>query len=205
MAEIVAFIVSLENLNPLNTIFVYDCRHSVKSDYRQIIFEWREHSPKNNKNGVEWTAHRILKMEKFKSRDPDDFCEADERLFKILREKQKKVFDTQLKRSPGSYRSFSLLLIGAEPYAIDNFESECHLAIEMDTAQPGENYRPPLNAFCGANGEWQRRIGKSGKSISALLQNYAKTNYYFEQRTTFCGRCEDIGKIPNKKGKCGRV
>lgn len=198
MAEIAAFIVSQENLNPLNTIFVYDCRRLFRSDFRQIIFEWREHSPKDNINRVKWTAHRILKTEKFRSRELDDFCEAGERLFKILWERQKKAFDSQLKRNPGLHWSLFLLLIGIESQSA-NFESEYHLAIEIDVAQPGENYCPVIYALCGASHDWKRKIGKSGKSLSVLLKNYTNNICLYDPKTTFCKQCENISKLPTRQ------
>jgi hypothetical protein len=84
IAETATFIIKRENFNPLQPIFVFDCE-IFKADLRQIVFEWREHFPKKNENGVKWTAHQILAKIRFNRRFLEDFCEADESLFKMLR------------------------------------------------------------------------------------------------------------------------
>jgi hypothetical protein len=85
-----------------------------------------------------------LKTVKFRIRDLEDFCEADDRLFKKLWEVQRKVFDSQLKCNSGLYWLLFLLLIANEQHTVANFDSECHLAIEIDTVQSGENIVRPF-------------------------------------------------------------
>ena len=159
MAEMAAFVIKRENLDPSKTIFVFDCG-IFKADLRQIVFEWHEHSPKKNKNGVKWTAHQVLAKIRFNRRSLEDFCEADESLFKMLREKQNKVFADNLKRKPNKAKPLFLLLIGNPADEDFNFENVCHLAIETDTAKPRENYRPALLSICGATGDYNKKPEK---------------------------------------------
>lgn len=192
MAKIAAFIVNRENFNPLNTIFVYDHRRVMKTDYRQIIFEWRNYSPDNSK--VIWTAHQILGRIKFRNSQLDDFCEADEQLFKLMLERQKKVFSSSSKLISALNRRLFLLLISGEPRGDFGTEDVCHLAVKIDRAAPGENYQPQLFALCGATGEWKREIGKGGELLRPLQQKY-DLRYFFSLERDLCLECEQIGRL----------
>jgi len=205
MAEIAGHIVNLEWLDPLSTIFVFDCSHHFNVDFRHIVFEWRKHDPKENAWGAKWTAHRILEKRKFRSNRLDDFCEADERLFKLLWEDQRKALASKSRKILSLNRSLRLLVI--DDGTLDDFSipSVCHLAIEIDRAQPGENFKPELFALCGAPGEWRRGAGKANEILRILKEDnrmipYRLKNLLLRSTITvgsvFCKECELIGKLP---------
>lgn len=199
LAEMAAFVIKQEDFNPLQTIFVFDCG-LFKTDFRQIVFEWREHSPTKNENEVKWTAHQVLAKIRFNRRFLKDFCEADENLFKMLRERQNKVYEDNVKRKSSKAKSLFLLLI-SNP-AVDevfDFENVCHLAIEIDAAKPGENYRPALLAICGATDNYQQKAGKADKLLRALRNNLIDTHRFLNQGTILCQKCEKIGKFPRSR------